>query len=65
VTAKTDAKAFTLDGKELALPAKVLSRKGVLYLPWQSLNSLPGVKAQYDAKLAKLDITTASVTAEK
>lgn len=65
VTAKADAKAFKLDGKELALPAKVLSRKGVLYLPWQSLNGLPGVKAQYDAKLAKLDITTASVTAAK
>jgi len=65
VTAKADAKAFKLDGKELALPAKVLNRKGVLYLPWQALNSLPGVKAQYDAKLAKLDITTASATAAK
>ncbi len=59
LAAKANAKAFSLDGKQLALDAKVLNRKGVLYLPWQALNSLPGVKAQFDAKLAKLDITTA------
>ncbi len=60
VAAKAGAKAFSLDGKQLTLDAKVLDRKGVLYLPWQSLNSLPGVKAQFDAKLAKLSITTAA-----
>ena len=58
VAAKAGAKAFSVDGKQLALDAKILDRKGVLYLPWQSLNNLPGVKAQFDAKLAKLSITT-------
>ncbi len=60
VAAKAGAKTFSLDGKQLALDAKILDRKGVLYLPWQALNNLPGVKAQFDAKLAKLSITTAA-----
>ena len=63
VAAKAGAKAFSLDGKQLTLDAKVLDRKGVLYLPWQALNNLPGVKAQFDAKLAKLSITTAAQNA--
>ena len=61
VAAKAGANAFSVDGKQLALDAKVLDRKGVLYLPWQALNNLPGVNAQLDAKLAKLSITTAAV----
>ncbi len=58
VTAIAKAMAFTLDGSKKVLPAAIISRKGLLYLPWQALNSLPGVSAQFDAKLAKLEITT-------
>ena len=65
VAANAGDKTFNLDGTKLALTAKVLDRKGVLYLPWQSLNNLPGVKAQFDAKLAKLSITTATVTKKR
>ena len=62
ITAKAGEKAFTLDGKQVALPAKVTAKAGILYLPWQALKSLPGVKCSYDAKLNKLEITTAKVT---
>ena len=58
LTAKAGEKAFTMDGKRIALPAKVVAKAGTLYLPWQALKSLPGVKCSYDAKLNKLDITT-------
>ncbi len=59
VAAKAGAKAFSLNGKQFALDTKVLDREGVLYLPWQSLNNLPGVNAQFDAKQPKLSITAA------
>ena len=62
LTAKVGEKAFTLDGKRVALPAKVTAKAGTLYLPWQALKSLPGIKCSYDAKLNKLEITTAKVT---
>ncbi len=58
ISAKAGEKAFTIDGKRIALPAKVVAKAGTLYLPWQALKSLPGVKCSYDAKLNKLDITT-------
>lgn len=58
LTAKTGEKAFTMDGKQIALPSKVVAKAGTLYLPWQALKSLPGVKCSYDAKLNRLDITT-------
>ncbi|MHB1462383.1 MAG: hypothetical protein ACYC1M_13945 [Armatimonadota bacterium] len=58
VTAKAKAREYRLDGTKLELPTAIISRKGLLYLPWQALNSLPGVSAQYDAKLSKLEITT-------
>ena len=58
LTAKAGEKAFTMDGKRIALPAKVVAKASTLYLPWQALKSLPGVKCSYDAKLNKLDITT-------
>ena len=62
LSAKAGEKAFTLDGKRVVLPSKVVAKAGILYLPWQALKSLPGVKCSYDAKLNKLEITTAKVT---
>ena len=59
LSAKADEKAFTLDGKRVALPAKVMAKAGTIYLPWQALKSLPGVKCSYNTKLNRLDITTA------
>ncbi len=59
LSAKAGEKAFTLDGKQVALPAKVTAKAGTLYLPWQALKNLPGVKCSYDAKFNRLDITTA------
>ena len=59
LSAKAGEKAFNLDGKRVALPAKVTAKAGTLYLPWQALKSLPGIKCSYDAKLNRLDITTA------
>ncbi len=64
LSAKAGEKAFTLDGKRVALPAKVTAKAGTLYLPWQALKSLPGVKCSYDAKLNRLDITTAQAAAK-
>ncbi len=64
LSAKAGEKAFTLDGKRIALPAKVAAKAGTLYLPWQALKSLPGIKCSYDAKLNRLDITTAKATAK-
>ena len=64
LTAKVGEKAFTLDGKRVALPAKVTAKAGTLYLPWQALKSLPDVKCSYDAKLNRLDITTAQASAK-
>ncbi len=58
VAAKVGDKTFSLDGKKLALDAKVIDRKGVLYLPCKVLNNLPGINAQFDSKLAKLSVTT-------
>ena len=58
LTAKAGEKAFTMDGKRIALPAKVVAKAGTMYLPWQAMKSVPGVKCSYDAKLNKLDITT-------
>lgn len=57
-TAKAKARVFTLDGRKLALPSEVIEAIGLLYLPWQSLNSLPGVTAQFDTTSNKLEITT-------
>ncbi len=57
LTAKAGEKAFTLDGKRYALLEPVLKRDGTLYLPWQALNSLPGVTALFDTQANKLDIT--------
>ena len=59
LSAMAGEKAFTLDGKRVALPSKITAKAGTLYLPWQSLKSLPDVKCSYDAKLNRLDITTA------
>ncbi len=64
LSAKAGEKAFTLDGKRVALPAKVTAKAGTLYLPWQALKSLPGIKCSYDAKFNRLDITTAKAAAK-
>ncbi len=49
---------YMLDGKRVALPSKVTAHTDVIYLPWQALKSLPGVKCQYDAAYNRLDVTT-------
>ncbi len=49
---------FTLNGAKIELSAKVVDHKGILYLPWQSINSLPGCKAEFDAEGYMLKITT-------
>ncbi len=58
LSATAGEKAFIMDGKRIALPAKVVAKAGTLYLPWQALKSLPSVKCSYDPKLNRLDITT-------
>ena len=60
VTAKPNAKVVMVGSTKIALQLPAVLRKGVLYLPLQTLNKLPGVKAQYDAKQTRLDITTAA-----
>ncbi len=65
LTAKAGEMAFTMDGKRIALPSKVVAKAGTVYLPWQALKSLPGVKCNYDAKLNRLDITTAPPTSKR
>ncbi len=58
ITAKPGEKAFTLDGKRIALPYKVAAQSGRYYLPWQALKYLPGVRVSYDEKTHRLDVTT-------
>ncbi len=60
LTAKAGEKAFTLDGERFKLLERVVKRDGTLYLPWQALNSLPGVTAIFNAQTNKLEITTAT-----
>ncbi|MHB1461364.1 MAG: hypothetical protein ACYC1M_08810 [Armatimonadota bacterium] len=56
VSANAGEMLFTLDGKRIVLPTKVVANADVLYLPWQSLKSLPGLKCSYNAKLNRLDV---------
>lgn len=58
LTAKLGERAFTLNGKRIVLPAKVVAKVGTLYLHWQALKSLPGVKCSFDAKWKTLSIST-------
>ncbi|MHB1463321.1 MAG: hypothetical protein ACYC1M_18695 [Armatimonadota bacterium] len=58
VAARAGDASFKLNGVKLGLPAKVVDRKGIPYLPWQSINSLPGCKAEFDVEGYKLKITT-------
>lgn len=57
LSAKARDKAFTVDGKRVALPSKVVSKDGILYLPWQALKYLKGVKASYNPKTHFLQVT--------
>lgn len=56
--ATTGTKLFHVDGKPIPLPGRVISIKNRLYLPWQALNYIPGVKATYNAKVNSLSIST-------
>ncbi len=58
LSAKAGAAAFMVDGKRVALPSKVVSRNGLLYLPWQALKSLKGVKTAYYPKGNFVQVTT-------
>ncbi len=58
LSAKAGDMALMLSGLNIPLPAKVIAKGSDLYLPWQALKYLPGVKVRYDAKLNRLDVTT-------
>ncbi len=63
VAARAGDASFKLNSAKIELSAKVIDRKGIPYLPWQSINSLPGCKAEFDAEGYKLKITTPAAKA--
>ncbi len=60
LSAKAGDAAFIVDGKRVVLPSKVVSKDGVLYLPWQALKYLKGVKTVYYPKANFLQVTTSA-----
>ncbi len=58
VAARAGDVSFKLDSVKVGLQGKVIDHKGIPYLPWQSINSLPGCNAEFDAEGYKLKITT-------
>ncbi len=58
LAATKGTKLLLINGKRMALPGRVISIKNRLYLPWQALNYIPGVKATYKAELNSLAIST-------
>ena len=67
IAALKGSKVLTVDGKKSVLPGCAVMVKGKLYLPWQALKAIPGVRPTYDAKNNALSISTTGkvVTAKK
>ena len=58
IAALKGSKVLTVDGKKSSLPGCAVMVKGKLYLPWQSLKAIPGVRPAYNAKNNALSIAT-------
>ena len=58
LSAKVGESVFYVNGKRTALPSKVVSKHGNLYLPWQALKSLKGVTTTYYPKINFLRVKT-------
>ena len=58
ISAKAGDLVFYVNGKRAALPTKVVSKHGNLYLPWQALKTIKGVTTTYYPMINYLKVTT-------